>query len=41
MQGNAINGYQSISLKCQPDAGMLAQDASEYKGNINIVLAYN
>jgi hypothetical protein len=41
MQGNAINGYQSISLQCQPDMSMLDQNASSYQGDINIVLAYN
>ncbi|MEI8047832.1 MAG: hypothetical protein WCI92_10680 [Bacteroidota bacterium] len=41
MQGNAINGYQSISLHCQPDGSMLDQRASQYQGDINIVLAYN
>lgn len=41
MQGNAINGYQSISLQCQPDVSMLDQSASSYQGDINIVLAYN
>ena len=41
MQGNAINGYQSISLQGQPDENILSQDASQYQGDINIVLAYN
>jgi hypothetical protein len=41
MQGNAINGYQSINLQYQPDENMLDQGASQYSGDINIVLAYN
>lgn len=41
MQGNAINGNQSISLQCQPDDSMLDQSASQYSGDINIELAYN
>ena len=41
MQGNAINGYQSINLQYQPDENMLDQSASQYTGDINIVLAYN
>lgn len=41
MQSNAINGYQSISLQCLPDESMLLHSDSQYKGNINIVLAYN
>jgi len=41
LKGNAINGYQSISLQCQPDKAMLAQSASQYQGEVNIVLAYN
>jgi hypothetical protein len=41
MQENAINGSQSITLKCQPDRNMLDQTASTYMGDINIVLAYN
>lgn len=41
LSGNAINGYQSISLQCQPDKAMLAQSASQYQGEVNIVLAYN
>jgi len=41
MQGNAINGNQSISLQCQSNENMLDQSASSYQGDINIVLAYN
>jgi len=41
MQGNAINGNQSISLQCQPDDSMLVLKASQYSGDINIELAYN
>lgn len=41
MQGNAINGVQSISLQCRPDIGMLNQGAAQYQGDVNIVLAYN
>jgi len=41
LEENAINGPQSISLQCQPDQNMLDQSASSYKGDINIVLAYN
>ena len=39
--GNAINGYQSINLHCQPSDNMLNQSALSYKGNVNVVLAYN
>jgi hypothetical protein len=41
INNNAINGCQSINLQYQPDDTMLAQDASLYQGDINIVLAYN
>lgn len=41
MEENSINGPHSISLQCQPDKNMLAQSASSYTGNIDIVLAYN
>jgi len=41
MQGNAINGVQSISLQYQPSESMLAENDSQYQGDINIVLAYN
>ena len=41
MQGNAINGTQNISLQCQPDSSIPEQDASQYQGEVNIVLAYN
>ncbi len=41
MQENTINGSQSFNLQCQPDQNMLEQSASSYKGDINIVLAYN
>ncbi len=41
LKGNAINGYQSISLHCQPDKAMLAESDSQYQGEVNIVLAYN
>lgn len=41
LDGNAINGYQSINLQFQPDANMLDQSALSYVGNVNIVLAYN
>ena len=39
--GNAINGYQSINLQCQPSDDMLDQSALSYQGNVNIILAYN
>ncbi len=39
--GNAISGYQSISLQCQPDANMLDHRALSYQGDVNVVLAYN
>jgi spore coat protein U-like protein len=38
---NAINGSQSISLQCETDQNLLDQNAISYKGDINIVLAYN
>jgi len=38
---NAINGTQSISLQCETNQNLLNQDAVTYKGDINIVLAYN
>ncbi len=41
LDGNAINGYQSINLQCQPDAKMLDQSALSYRGDVNVVLAYN
>jgi hypothetical protein len=41
MNNNALNGCQSINLQYQPNDTMLAQDASLYQGDINIVLAYN
>jgi hypothetical protein len=41
LEGNAINGVQSISLQCHPGDSELDFDASEYSGNVNIVLAYN
>ena len=41
MQGNAINGVQSISLQCLPNESDIEMSASQYSGDINIVLAYN
>lgn len=41
MMGNAINGIQSISLQCHPNESGSNLTASQYKGDINIVLAYN
>jgi hypothetical protein len=41
MMGNAINGIQSISLQCHPNESGSNLTASRYKGDINIVLAYN
>lgn len=41
LEGNAINGIQSISLQCHPGENELDQNATEYTGDINIVLAYN
>lgn len=41
MQSNAINGNQFISLQCHPEESDLDLNASQYNGNINIVLAYN
>ncbi len=39
--GNAINGFQSINLQCQPDTNMMDRNALTYQGNVDIVLAYN
>ncbi len=41
LEGNAINGIQSINLQCLPAESKLDLAATEYTGNINIVLAYN
>lgn len=41
MQGNAINGNQSISLQCHPGESGSDLSTSQYSGDINIVLAYN
>jgi len=41
MLGNAINGAQSISLQCFPNESGSNLTASQYEGDINIVLAYN
>jgi len=41
LEGNAINGIQSINLQCLPGESTLDLAATEYTGNINIVLAYN
>ena len=41
MLGNAINGNQSISLQCHPDKNEMDINALHYRGDINIVLAYN
>ncbi len=41
LEGNAINGKQSINLQCLPSESKLDLAATEYTGNINIVLAYN
>lgn len=41
MEGNAINGPQSISLQCHPGETGSNLTASQYNGDINIVLAYN
>lgn len=41
MLGNAINGNQSISLQCHPNEMGSKLNASQYCGDINIVLAYN
>ena len=41
MQGNAINGNQSINLQCHPGETGSELAASQYNGEINIVLAYN
>jgi len=41
MEGNAINGYQFISLQCKPNEQILDQSSTQYNGNINVVLAYN
>lgn len=41
MLGNAINGAQSISLQCRPNETGSKLNASQYSGDINIVLAYN
>jgi hypothetical protein len=38
---NAINGSQSISLQFEANQDLLDQGAVSYKGDINIVLAYN
>lgn len=38
---NAINGTQSISLQFETNQDILDQNAVSYKGDINIVLAYN
>lgn len=38
---NAINGTQSISLQCEANQNLVDQAAASYKGDINIVLAYN
>lgn len=41
LEGNAINGMQSINLQCLPNESTLDMAATEYTGNVNIVLAYN
>lgn len=41
LEGNAINGYQSISLQGQPTDQMLDNSSNSYQGNLDIVLAYN
>jgi hypothetical protein len=41
IDGNSINGTQSISLQCHPGETGSILGASHYKGDINIVLAYN
>ncbi|MDO9257178.1 MAG: hypothetical protein Q7U54_16785 [Bacteroidales bacterium] len=41
LEGNAINGIQSINLQCLPNTSELDVAATQYTGNINIVLAYN
>jgi hypothetical protein len=41
LESNAINGIQSINLQCLPGDSRLDLAATEYTGNINIVLAYN
>lgn len=41
MLGSAINGNQSISLQCHPDKNEMDINALHYRGDINIVLAYN
>lgn len=41
MESSAINGTRSIGLQCHPADSKLDQNASEYTGDINIVLAYN
>lgn len=41
MEGNAINGFQSIYLECKAGSDMPQMSASSYQGAIDIVLAYN
>ena len=41
IEGNAINGSQSINLQCNPGESGFDQNASSYSGDVNIVLAYN
>jgi hypothetical protein len=41
LEGNAINGIQSISLQCHPTESDFDQNATQYTGDVNIVLAYN
>lgn len=38
---NAINGSESISLQCLPTEQLMNTEPTDYKGDINIVLAYN
>lgn len=41
IDGNAINGSRTISLQCHPGKTGPNLTASQYNGDINIVLAYN